>query len=234
MHLSNQARAVRSLRTAASAALLSIGFAGGAVAQEAAPAVDAAVAPESLWMKICSPDVASTQEICFTQAELRTDTGQFLASAGIREVDGGSRSALLVQAPIGVLIQPGVGVRIDQGPQVEAKFTICFQNACFAELPIEAESDFIGSLKRGGTLFLSVLNQQANAVNFEISLVGFTAAYDGPPLDLAAMEAERQRLDEQNERAAREMQERLIEAQRAAENPDGGAPAEDGTAPAAE
>jgi invasion protein IalB len=207
--------AARGLRNAALASLFMV---GAAAAQDAPsttpPAVEAPVSvPEASWARLCGNE--SDKEICFIQAELRTDTGQFLASAGIREVTGESRRALIVQTPVGVLIQPGMRVQVDQGTQSEANYTICFQNACFAELVIDEA--FIASMKRGNTLILTVLNQQANAVNFELTLAGFTAAYDGPPLDLEAQQAEQQRLEEQTQRAAAEAAQRIIDAQRAAE-----------------
>ncbi|WP_244635951.1 invasion associated locus B family protein [Chthonobacter albigriseus] len=200
-------------------------FAGPASAQDAAPAQAPAAsgqaappaADPNAWVKLCGSDPNTKKQICFTQRELRTDSGQFLASAGIREVNGESRKILLVQTPVGMLIQPGMRVQVDKGKQDAAKYTICFPNACFAELPIT--DDFISSLKKGSDLVLTTLNQQAKGVSFKISLKGFTSAYDGPAIDTAALQRQQQQLQAELQRKAKEAQQKLIDAQKAAGQP---------------
>jgi invasion protein IalB len=187
-----------------------------ATAPAPAPAAPAAAAPTALepsagWVKLCGKDPKGTKEVCFVQRELRTDSGQFLASAGIRGVEGEARKILLVQTPVGMLIQPGMRVQVDKGKQEAAKFTICFPNACFAELPVD--DAFVGSLKKGNELILTTLNQAAKAVNFKLSLSGFTAAFDGPALDTAALQRQQQELQAELQRKAKEAQQKLIDAQ---------------------
>lgn len=146
------------------------------------------------------------------QRELRTDSGQFMASAGVREVKGEARRILLVQTPVGMLIQPGMRVQVDKGKQDAAKYTICFPNACFAELPID--DAFVASMKKGGELILTTLNQQAKGVSFKLSLKGFTTAYDGPAIDTAALQRQQQQLQSELQRKAKEAQQKLIDAQK--------------------
>lgn len=208
------------MRTAVAAAALALGaLAAPAMAQDAAapaaPAAPAASAPApspaSGWVKLCGKDPKGAKDVCFVQRELRTDSGQFLASAGIRGVDGEARKILLVQTPVGMLIQPGMRVQVDGGKQEAAKYTICFPNACFAELPVD--DAFVGSLKKGNELILTTLNQQAKGVNFKLSLAGFTAAYDGPAIDTAALQRQQQELQAELQRKAKEAQQKLIDAQ---------------------
>ncbi|MBH0239728.1 invasion associated locus B family protein [Methylobrevis albus] len=212
-------RAGAHLKTAAVAVAVSAGLlAAPALAQDApAPAANAAAGGTSSgWVKVCGNDQTSKKEICFVQRELRTESGQFMASAGIREVKGESRKILLVQVPVGMLIQPGMRVQTDKNKQEAAKYTICFPNACFAELVIN--DDFVNGLKRGNNLVLTTLNQQGKGVSFQLSLSGFTAAYDGAPLDTAAMQREQARLQEELQRKAKEAQQKLIDAQKNAQD----------------
>lgn len=189
-----------------------------AVAQDAAaPAENPQAAPAApsdpnAWIKLCGNDPTSKKEICFVQRELRTDSGQFMASAGVREVKGEARRILLVQTPVGMLIQPGMRVQVDKGKQDAAKYTICFPNACFAELPID--DAFVASMKKGGELILTTLNQQAKGVSFKLSLKGFTTAYDGPAIDTAALQRQQQQLQSELQRKAKEAQQKLIDAQK--------------------
>ncbi|HUG62597.1 MAG TPA: invasion associated locus B family protein [Methylomirabilota bacterium] len=183
-------------------------------AAPAAPAAPATPPDAAGWVKLCGKDPAGTKEVCFVQRELRTDSGQFLASAGVRGVEGEARKILLVQTPVGMLIQPGMRVQVDKGKQEAAKYTICFPNACFAELPVD--DAFVASLKRGNELIITTLNQAAKGVNFKLSLSGFTAAFDGPSIDTAALQRQQQQLQEELQRKAKEAQQRLIDAQNSA------------------
>jgi invasion protein IalB len=187
-------------------------------AAPAAPA-DAAAAPAdgadaNPWNKICGEDGRTKKQVCFTVRELRTDSGQFLASAGVREVDGETRKILLVQTPVAMLIQPGIRVQVDQNTQVPGKYTICMPNACFAEIPIA--DDFIASMKKGKDLIVTTQNQQAKALNFPLSLAGFTASYGGPAIDTAALQRQREQLASEVQRKAKEAQQKLLDAQNAA------------------
>ncbi|WP_237153542.1 invasion associated locus B family protein [Oryzibacter oryziterrae] len=212
-----------SLRTLAAAATLAL-TASTALAQQAAtpapaPAAAGAAAgtdagTDNPWNKICGSDPRTKKQICFTVRQLLTDSGQFLASAGVREVDGETRKILLVQTPVGMLIQPGIRVQIDQNAQVPGKYTICMPNACFAEIPIN--DDFVSGMKKGKDLIITTQNQQAKALNFPISLTGFTGSYTGPAIDTAALQRQRDQLAEEVQRKAKEAQQKLLDAQNAA------------------
>lgn len=183
-----------------------------AAAPAAAPADDAGV--DNPWNKICGQDGRTKKQVCLTVRDLRTDSGQFLASSGVREVDGETRKVLLVQTPVAMLIQPGIRVQVDQNTQVPGKFTICMPNACFAEIPIT--DDFIASMKKGKDLIIITQNQQAKALNFPISLSGFTTSYAGPAIDTAALQRQRDQLASEVQRKAKEAQQKLLDAQNAA------------------
>ncbi|ODN70802.1 invasion associated locus B family protein [Methylobrevis pamukkalensis] len=113
-----------------------------------------------------------------------------------------------------MLIQPGMRVQIDKNKQEAAKYTICFPNACFAELVVD--DAFVASLKKGNNLVLTTLNQQGKGVSFQLSLSGFTAAYDGAALDTEALQRQQQKLQEELQRKAKEAQQKLIDAQQKA------------------
>lgn len=215
----------RSVRGTSMAVLALAVLAGPAAAQNAAapnaPAADQAAGaaaqtpPANDWIKLCGEDKNTKKQVCFVQRELRTDSGQFLASAGVRSADGEARRILLLQTPVGMLIQPGMRVQVDDGKQDAAKYTICFPNACFAELPIT--DAFVTSMKKGGDLVLTTLNQQAKAISFKLSLKGFTQAFDGPAIDTAALKRQQDQLQSELQRKAKEAQQKLIDAQKAAE-----------------
>jgi len=166
------------------------------------------------WVKICNTDPNAQKEVCLISQELRTDSGQFLSSVAIRETPGEQRRSLLVVVPVGMLIQPGVQLQVDGAQPETARYTICLSNACWAELPIDG--GYINKLKAGGKLQITAVNQQARPVRFDMTLIGFTAAYESEGLSPQAMQARQQDLQRQLEQRAQEARDRLVAAQREA------------------
>lgn len=170
---------------------------------------------ESPWLKVCNQDPKANKQVCLITQELRTSTGQFLSSVAIREIEGEARKTLLMAVPTGMLIQPGLRVQIDSGKQTQAKYGICFPNACYSELVID--DSFVTSMKQGGKLLVTALNQQAKAVPFELTLIGFTKIYDGEPMDVAQIEEKQKQLQNELQRRADEARQKLIDAQKASQ-----------------
>ncbi|GLK75760.1 hypothetical protein GCM10008171_10140 [Methylopila jiangsuensis] len=208
-------------RLAILAAVLSIGAALPAAAQEKkapAPAAEKpagpgpmsaapAAAPQPNWVKICNTDPQAKKEVCLTSRDVKADTGQTVASIAIRQITGENKRFFLAAVPPGLLIQPGVRVAVDQNAPANGKYSICFPNACYAE--IEVNDAFFNNLKKGNNLVLQAMNQQAKTVNFPVSLSGFTKAYDGPALDPKVVEAEREKANEELNKKAQEMRDKL-------------------------
>ncbi|WP_430512286.1 invasion associated locus B family protein [Pannonibacter phragmitetus] len=144
--------------------------------------------------------------------ELRTATGQFLSSVAIREISGEARKTLLIAVPTGMLIQPGMRVQIDAGKQTEAKYGICFPNACYSELVIDEA--FVAQLKKGSKLVITALNQQAKPVPLELTLAGFTKIYDGPAMDVGEIQKKQEQLQSELQRRADEARQKLIDKQK--------------------
>jgi invasion protein IalB len=195
-------------------AIVTLGAPGIAGAQEAEAPAEAAPAPPEgppSWAKLCNPDPATGKQLCLTIQEIRADTGQFIASATVRTIEGDAKKSLITAVPPGMLLQPGLRIQIDDGEQQEMKYGICFPNACYGEL--EINDDFITKLKAGGRLTLTTLNQQAKPVNFPMTLAGFTKAYDGAGLDTAALQQRENELQDALTRRAESARQKLIEQQ---------------------
>jgi len=169
---------------------------------------------DDAWLKICNTDPQAKKQVCLITQELRTDAGQFLTSVAIRETPGEARKTLIASVPVGMLIQPGVQLQIDGGQPSEAKYSICFPNACYAELPIDA--GFISRMKAGGKLQITTINQQAKQVRFDMTLIGFTASYDGDGIDPQALQQKQATLQQELNKKAQEARDRLVAEQRRA------------------
>ena len=163
------------------------------------------------WVKICGTESGSEVEICQISQNLLTDGGQLLASVAVQENSGEARKSLLVRVPTGMLIQPGIRTRIDGGSESTARFSVCFPNACFSDMVIDGA--FIDAMKAGNRLVVTTLDQQGKPVTFPMTLIGFTSAYDGPPIDDATLAEKNRQLEAQLEERARAARQRLIDRQ---------------------
>jgi len=182
-----------------------------AMAQDAQPAAPAAATPASAWIKECGEDPQSKKKVCIVVQELRAETGQFIASVQIRTVQDDPKISLIAMVPVGMLIQPGVRVQVDQNQQQEVKYGICFPNACFGQAQVDA--NFVNSMKKGNQLIVTTLNQQGKAITFPLTLAGFTKTFDSEGLDAAAARAQREELNKALQQRAEQNRQRLIEQQ---------------------
>ncbi|GLK68223.1 invasion associated locus B family protein [Hansschlegelia plantiphila] len=209
--------------------------AGPAYAQDkpAAPAPDAAAPagpgpmpatppapPQPNWVKICNTDPTAKKEVCLTSRDLRAETGQTVASIAVRTISGEPKKFLLAAVPPGLLLQPGVRVAVDQNAPANGKYSICFPNACYAEL--EISDAFFKNLQKGTNLIVQAMNQQAKTLNFPVSLAGFSKAYDGPAADPKAIEEYKKEMNEGMNRLAQERRDKLQGPASASPPTDGG------------
>ncbi|MCT4657130.1 MAG: invasion associated locus B family protein [Cohaesibacter sp.] len=190
-------------------------FSATASAQAPAPqAGEALKQANKNWVKICSQDPKTKKSLCMIVQELRAETGQFLASVAVREIEGKKRKSLVIAITPGMLLQPGLSLQIDKGKQNKGAYGICFPNACYAEIVIDA--NYIAQMKKGSQLSLTTLNQQAQPVRFDLTLSGFTAAYDGKALDPTKVASEQKNLQEELRKRAEEQRQKLLEQKKKA------------------
>ena len=165
---------------------------------------------QSAWVKLCEKaafakkgadgkEAKDEKQICLTHHErLDGNTGMVLVSAAIREVEGQDKKSLMIIVPLGMAIPAGVRAAVYSTEQwekasknekidesslkpVELKYSLCHPAGCTAE--VEADGAFIDSLKKGGGIMILALNAGAQPIGFPVPLSGFTAAFDGPPVD---------------------------------------------------
>lgn len=163
--------------------------------------------PQPDWVKICNTDPQAKKEVCLTSRDVRNETGQNVASVAIRQVTGEPKRFFLAAVPPGLLLQPGVRVAIDQNQPANGRYSICFPNACYAE--VEVNDAFFNNLKKGTNLVIQAMNQQAKTINFPVSLAGFSKAYEGPAMDPKVFQAQRDKLNEEMNKRAQEARDKL-------------------------
>ena len=143
----------------------------------AAPAAaSAAGSPQQNWLKVCDP-LPDGKKACIMRQVVLAN-GQFLGSFLLRD-DPGQESRLLAVAavPLGVLLPFGLTWQIDGSKPVRVPYMLCDPTSCATQLVINEQ--YVASLKKGSTLKLTAKNRQNEDLTIEITLAGFTAAYDG-------------------------------------------------------
>ncbi|GHE50714.1 hypothetical protein GCM10019059_07220 [Camelimonas fluminis] len=176
--------------------------------QPAGPTV-VAVKPEPSqtdWTKVCGKDPSGGREICYTTRDFVSDQGQPVLAVAIYDVKGEPQKMMRFLLPLGLLLQPGIRSTVDQGQAIEGRYALCFPNGCFAEAQIK-DSD-VAAMKKGQHLNISVQNQAANVVTFQVPLAGFGKGFDGPGIDPKVLEEQQRKLQEAMQKKAQEEQQK--------------------------
>jgi len=185
----------------------------------------AAATPDQNWLKICDP-LEDGKRACIMRQVIVTKNNQFLGSFLLRD-DPGQESRLLAVAavPLGVLLPFGLTWQIDGAKPIRVPYMLCDPTSCATQLVINEQ--YVNSLKKGSTLKLTAKNRQNQDLTIEITLAGFTAAYDGD----AALTFDEFREETSGENALEQvLQDRAEELRRQLDSE--GAPAEGAEAPA--
>jgi invasion protein IalB len=162
----------------------------------------------SPWTKFClKGQEANAKQVCFTGKDGRVESGQPVVAAVLIEPDGEPRKILRVTLPLGMSLQPGTRVIIDQGQPMQGPYVICFNNGCMADY--EASGELINNMKKGQGLVVQGINGAGQAISLILPLTDFAKAYDGPPTDPKVFEEQQKKLQEELQRRAEEARKKL-------------------------
>ena len=182
----------------------------------AAPAAPAAaptivqVKPEpsqATWLKVCGDDQNTKKKICYTTRDFVSEQNQPVLAVAVYDIQGDPQKVVRFLMPLGFILAPGVRFNVDKGAGYGGKFGICFPVGCYAEVAVK--EDAVQAIKKGTSLFVSVQNQFAREVAFQVPMEGFAKAFDGPPVDPAVLAAQQQKLQEQMKKQAEEMRKKM-------------------------
>jgi protein-disulfide isomerase/invasion protein IalB/Tfp pilus assembly protein PilF len=192
----------------------SVAAASPPLAQPPAPSQQAPASAEqgpvaySPWTKFCGKDNSNprAEQVCLTTREARLETGQFLAGIALIEQAGEEKKLLRVTLPLGMQLQPGARMLVDQGPPMTGKYVVCLPNGCVADFDVNAE--FVDKLKKGEQIVLEATNLTGQATAHRLPLTDFAKAHEGPPADPGKFEEDRKKLQAELEKKAEEARKR--------------------------
>ena len=167
------------------------------------------------WVKICSK-IGET-DICNVKYDVITNTGQLVTGVNLLQSKGQTnRRIFQVAVPSGRYIPEGIKVQIDSGNTNTLPYSLCLPDRCLAE--IQLSEGLVNAMKAGGELTLTSTNFRAVKNPVKVSLKGFTAAFDGPPLKRSEVEDRQKQLEAELQKKAKETADKLKAAQEAAKS----------------
>jgi invasion protein IalB len=168
----------------------------------------------SPWTKFClKGQEANAKQVCFTGKDGRVESGMPVVAAVLIEPENDPKKVLRVTLPLGMSIQPGTRVIVDNGQPMTGPYVICFNNGCMADY--EASGELIGKLKKGQGLVIQGINGAGQPISLVVPLQDFAKAYDGPPTDPKKFEEQQKQLQDELQKRAEEARKKL-EGQQAA------------------
>lgn len=161
----------------------------------------------SPWMKVCGkgPDT-NNKQVCVVTKDGRLENGMPVAIVQLFEPEGEPK-VLRVTVPLGMQLQHGTRVLIDQNQPMQAPYKICFPVGCMSDYP--ATDDLINKMKKGQQITVQAINLQGTAISLPLPLTDFAKAFDGPPTDPKAFEEQQRKLQEELQKKAEEARKKL-------------------------
>jgi invasion protein IalB len=165
----------------------------------------------SPWMKVCGkgPDT-NNQQVCVVTKDGRLENGMPVAIVQLFEPEG-QQKVLRVTVPLGMQLQHGTRVLVDQNQPMQSAYKICFPVGCMSDYPVT--DDLVAKMKKGQMLTVQAINMQGTPVSLPMPLTDFAKAYDGPPTDPKAFEEQQRKLQEELQKKAEEARKKLEGAQ---------------------
>jgi invasion protein IalB len=161
---------VRAGLAALLAALLVSAVAGEAVAQGGT-----VKSQHGDWQIVCKPPPPGAKsEVCALVQSVTAEDRNNVGLTVYFQIFSNGTSVLRVFAPLGVLLPPGLGLKIDDKDVGNAPFLRCQNFACYAQ--VVAEAKLVEQLKTGKSAVFIIFQTEEAGIGIPISLSGFAEA----------------------------------------------------------
>ncbi len=187
----------------------------------AQPAAPQAAAPPQLmyspWVKFCGKNQETgNKQVCVVTKDGKLENGMPVAIVQLFEPEGQPK-VLRITVPLGMQLQHGTRLILDQEQPMQEPYKICFPVGCMSDYP--ASDDMVAKLKKGKLITLQAINMQGTPISLPMPLTDFAKAYDGPPTDPKVFEEQQKKLQEELQKKAEEARKKLESQQPSAQAP---------------
>jgi invasion protein IalB len=130
------------------------------------------------WQKVCFK-VPGTKTVCRTTISGAFETGQTAVRVDLIEKEGEAAVRLQMFLPVGLYLQSGVKLTVDQGAAYRVPYMWCLTNTCIAaDL---ADPKLVKEMETGQKLSLEVVDSSVLAVSTSLPLNQFRTVHQGIP-----------------------------------------------------
>src|SRR3954447_15412174 len=130
------------------------------------------------WRKFCFKTPGSST-VCRTTITGTFETGQSAVRIDLIERDGDKAARLQLFLPVGLYLQAGVKLKVDQGASYRIPYVWCLTNTCIAADLVDPR--LLEEMQSGKKLLLEVLDSSLIAVSTSLPLEQFVTARQGTP-----------------------------------------------------
>jgi invasion protein IalB len=132
------------------------------------------------WQIRCeTPPGAQGEQCALFQSVVAEDRANVGITVLVLKTADQKSRLMRVQAPLGVLLPAGLGLKIDQVDVGRAGFVRCLPRGCYAEVVMD--DTLIGKLRTGQTATFFIFQTPEEGIGFPMGLKGFGEGYDKLP-----------------------------------------------------
>jgi invasion protein IalB len=132
------------------------------------------------WQVRCeTPPGAQTEQCALFQSVVAEDRANVGITVLVLKTADQKSRLMRVQAPLGVLLPAGLGLKIDQADVGRAGFVRCLPRGCYAEVVMD--DALIGKMRTGQTATFFIFQTPEEGIGFPMGLKGFGEGYDKLP-----------------------------------------------------
>lgn len=153
------------------------------------------------WFKACNERNGSN--VCNVQFRVVGQGGINITTLNLVESKGAvERRVFQIVVPTGRSLPQGIQIQVDGQRAAVVPYLHCRPQGCTAEIPLDDK--LVDVFKKGGRLDVTSINFQGTQLPVPVTLKGFTAAYDGPPVERNSQKERQLSLQEELEKKAEE------------------------------
>jgi invasion protein IalB len=129
--------------------------------------------PPVAWHVECTGD-GKTLDCRAAQQFIEATNRQVIAIVAIRPA--GKAGSMMIQLPLGLNLESGVQIKVDDGAAEKQPIQTCTNGGCF--VTAAASEKLIASCRTGKNLILTFLDANKRTIDVSLSLLGFGLAID--------------------------------------------------------
>jgi invasion protein IalB len=129
------------------------------------------------WQIRCeTPPGAQSEQCALFQSVVAEDRANVGITVLVLKTADQKSRLMRVQAPLGVLLPAGLGLKVDNQDVGRAGFVRCLPRGCYAEVVMD--DALVGKLRTGQTATFFIFQTPEEGIGFPLGLKGFGEGYD--------------------------------------------------------